>query len=179
MTLEPMVIGLIGVGVMLVLFALGMHIAFAAALIGFFGIVVLKNWDVAIAVVGSIFYGETVKYSFSVIPLFILMGYFAFAAGLTQDIFTTARTWVGHLPGGLAMATVFGCAGFGAVSGSSTAAAAVMGTVTIPEMRDYGYDRKLAAGVVAASGNVVINILDIVYLIEFLYKGGPAPVYSS
>ena len=66
MTLEPMVVGLIGIGILIVLFALGMHIAFAAALMGFLGIVVLKNWGVAIAVVGNIFYGETVKYGFSV-----------------------------------------------------------------------------------------------------------------
>ncbi len=158
MTLEPLVIGLVEIGVLVILFATGMHIAFAAALIGFLGIVFLKNWDVGIAVIGNIFYGETVRYSFSIIPLFILMGYFAYYAGLTADIFSTARTWVGHLPGGLAIATVLGCAGFGAVSGSSTATAAVMGTVAIPEMRDYGYNRKLVAGVVAASGTLAALI---------------------
>jgi tripartite ATP-independent transporter DctM subunit len=158
MTLEPLFIGLVGIGVLVILFALGMHIAFAAALVGFLGIVFLKDWNVGIAVIGSIFYGETVRYSFSVIPLFILMGYFAYYAGLTADLFATARTWVGHLPGGLAIATVLGCAGFGAVSGSSTAAAAVMGTVAIPEMKDYGYNGKLVAGVVAASGTLAALI---------------------
>ena len=158
MILEPLAIGLIGIGVLVILFALGMHIAFAAALIGFLGIVFLRSWGVGIEVIGNIFYGETVRYSFSVIPLFILMGYFAYYAGLTADIFATARTWVGHLPGGLAIATVLGCAGFGAVSGSSTATAAVMGTVAIPEMRDYGYNRKLVAGVVAASGTLAALI---------------------
>jgi tripartite ATP-independent transporter DctM subunit len=86
--------------------------------------------------------------------MFIIMGYFAFFAGVTRDIFNTARHWVGHLPGGLAIATTFGCAGFAACSGSTIASAAVMGRITIPEMMKSGYDRKVAAGVVAASGTL-------------------------
>lgn len=133
---------------------LGMRIAFAAALVGFAGLVVLKGWGVAGGTLGFIPYRIVAHYPLSVIPLFIIMGYFAYFAGLTRDLLGTARQWVGHLPGGLAIATVFGCAGFGACSGSSTAAAAVMGKVAIPEMRRYGYDPKLAAGVVAASGTL-------------------------
>ena len=133
---------------------LGMRIAFAAALVGFIGLVILKGWAVAGGAVGFLPYRIVAHYPMSVIPLFIIMGYFAFYAGLTRDIFDTARKWVGHLPGGLAIATVFGCAGFAACSGSSTASAAVMGKIAIPEMRKYGYDQKLAAGVVAASGTL-------------------------
>lgn len=133
---------------------LGMRIAFAAALVGFAGLVILKGWAVAGGAVGFLPYRIVAHYPMSVIPLFIIMGYFAFYAGLTRDIFDTARKWVGHLPGGLAIATVFGCAGFAACSGSSTASAAVMGKIAIPEMRKYGYDQKLAAGVVAASGTL-------------------------
>ena len=133
---------------------LGMRIAFAAALVGFVGLVILKGWAVAGGAVGFLPYRIVAHYPMSVIPLFIIMGYFAFYAGLTRDIFDAARKWVGHLPGGLAIATVFGCAGFAACSGSSTASAAVMGKIAIPEMRKYGYDQKLAAGVVAASGTL-------------------------
>ena len=137
---------------------LGMRIAFAAALVGFVGIVVLKGWAVAGGSLGFLPYRIVAHYPMSVIPLFIVMGYFAYFAGLSRDLFETARQWVGHLPGGLAIASIFGCAGFAACSGSSTAAAAVMGKVTIPEMRRYGYDPKLATGLVAASGTLAALI---------------------
>jgi len=135
-----------------------MWIGFAAALVGLIGIAVIRGWGAMMGVADFLPYAVTASFPFSVIPLFILMGYFAFHAGLTRDIFTTARTWVGHFPGGLAVATCFGSAGFAACSGSSTAAAAVMGKVTIPEMRRYGYDPKLAAGAVAASGTIASMI---------------------
>ncbi len=152
--MEPITIGLIGVGALLILLVLGMPIAFATLLVGFVGIFVLKDWNVAIETVGFLAHPLATKYTLSVIPMFILMGYFAFYAGLTREVFAAGRAWVGHLPGGLAIATVFGCAVFAAASGSSTASAAVMGKVAIPEMRRYNYDRKLAAGVVAASGTL-------------------------
>ena len=82
----------------------------------------------------------------TVIPLFVLMGQFAYLSGISGDIYKTVYSWLGTLPGGLSMATVMGCAGFGAVSGSSLATGATMGTVAIPEMKRYGYDPKLATG---------------------------------
>jgi len=90
-----------------------------------------------------------------------------FIAGLTDDIFFTARQWVGHLPGGLAIASVFGCAGFAACTGASTASAAIMGRVAIPEMRKYGYHPRLAAGVVAASGTLASLIPPSVILVIY------------
>jgi len=156
--MEPITIGLIGAGVLLVLLVLGMHIAFAGALVGFLGILALKGWSVGTGTIGFLPHPLSTSYGLSVIPLFILMGYFAYHAGVTRDIYATARAWVGHLPGGLAIATVFGCAGFAAASGASTAAAAVFGRVAIPEMRRYGYDRRLSAGVVAASGTLAALI---------------------
>jgi tripartite ATP-independent transporter DctM subunit len=93
-----------------------------------------------------------------VIPLFIIMGYFAYYAGLTRDVFFTARQWFGHLTGGLAIATTYGCAGFAACTGSSPATAAVMGKMAIPEMIKYGYHPRLAAGAVAAGGTLAILI---------------------
>jgi len=156
--MEPLTIGLITAGVFLILLVLGMQVAFAGALAGFLGLWALKDFGVAAESVGFLTHALSTSYGLSVIPLFILMGYLAHHAGLTRDIFATARAWVGHLPGGLAIATVFGCAGFAAASGASTAAAAVFGKVAIPEMDRYGYDRKLSTGVVAASGTLAALI---------------------
>ena len=134
--MSPLEMGLIGLSAIFVLVVLGMRIAFATALVGFVGIWILKNMTVAGNVVGFLPHAIVAHYSLSVIPLFIIMGYYAFYAGLTDDVFFTARQWVGHLPGGLAIASVFGCAGFAACTGASTASAAIMGRVAIPEMRD-------------------------------------------
>ena len=159
--------GLIGLAAIFVLVVLGMRIAFATALVGFVGIWLMKDIGVAGKVVGFLPHGIVAHYSLSVIPLFIIMGYYAYYAGLTDDIFFTARQWVGHLPGGLAIATVFGCAGFAACTGASTASAAIMGRVAIPEMRKYGYHPRLAAGVVAASGTLASLIPPSVILVIY------------
>lgn len=154
MDLSPLTWGFIGLAVLGVLIILGMRIAFAAALVGFGGLWVMKDMTVAGNVVGFLVHGVISHYAFSVIPLFILMGYYAFYAGLTDDIFLTARNWVGHLNGGLAVSTILGCAGFAACTGASPASAAIMGRIAIPEMEKYGYHPRLAAGVVAASGTL-------------------------
>ena len=152
--MDPLIVGVIGFATFIILVLLGMRIAFAAALIAFVGLVVIKGWGTAGDTVGFLAYSIPANFVLTIIPLFIIMGHFALFAGFTHDIFTVGRQWVGHLPGGLAMASVLGCAGFAACSGASTAAAAVMGKAAIPEMRRYGYDRKLAAGVIAASGTL-------------------------
>ena len=165
--MSPLEMGLIGLSAIFVLVVLGMRIAFATALVGFVGIWLLKNMGVAGNVVGFLPHAIVAHYSLSVIPLFIIMGYYAFYAGLTDDIFFTARQWVGHLPGGLAIASVFGCAGFAACTGASTASAAIMGRVAIPEMRKYGYHPRLAAGVVDASGTLASLIPPSVILVIY------------
>jgi tripartite ATP-independent transporter DctM subunit len=165
--MDPITIGLLGCVALLILLIIGMPIAFATALIGFLGIFVLKSWSVAANTVGYLVYPLAAHYTLSVIPMFILMGYFAHYAGLTSDIFSVGRKWVGHLPGGMAIATVFGCAAFAASSGSSTASAAVMGKVAIPEMKKYHYDNKLSAGVVAASGTLASLIPPSAILVIF------------
>jgi tripartite ATP-independent transporter DctM subunit len=165
--MDPLTMGLLGLAAIFVLIVLGMRIAFATALVGFLGLWIMKNMAVAGKVVGFLPYGIVAHYSLSVIPLFIIMGYYAFYAGLTDDIFFTARQWIGHLPGGLAIATVFGCAGFAACTGASTASAAIMGRVAIPEMRKYGYHPRLAAGVVAASGTLASLIPPSVILVIY------------
>ena len=165
--MDPITIGLLGCLALLILLILGMPIAFATALIGFLGIFVIKSWSVAVNTVGYLVYPLAAHYTLSVIPMFILMGYFAYYAGLTSDIFSVGRKWVGHLPGGMAIATVFGCAAFAASSGSSTASAAVMGKVAIPEMKKYRYDDKVSAGVVAASGTLASLIPPSAILVVF------------
>ena len=165
--MDPLIMGLLGLAAIFVLILLGMRIAFATALVGFVGLWVMKNMVVAGKVVGFLPHGIVAHYSLSVIPLFIIMGYYAFYAGMTDDIFFTARQWIGHLPGGLAIATVFGCAGFAACTGASTASAAIMGRVAIPEMQKYGYHPRLAAGVVAASGTLASLIPPSVILVVY------------
>ena len=165
--MDPLIMGLLGLSAIFVLVVLGMRIAFATALVGFVGLWIMKNFVVAGKVVGFLPHAIVAHYSLSVIPLFIIMGYYAFYAGLTDDIFFTARQWVGHLPGGLAIASVFGCAGFAACTGASTASAAIMGRVAIPEMRKYGYHPRLAAGVVAASGTLASLIPPSVILVIY------------
>ncbi|MCP5264838.1 MAG: TRAP transporter large permease [Burkholderiaceae bacterium] len=154
MNLTDFEIGIAGVLLLIVLVLIGVRVFVAAAVTGFLGILALKNFDVAAAISGTIPHSKSVTYPLSVLPLFILIGYLAFYAGLTSRLFEAARRWFGWVPGGLAVSTVFATAGFAAVSGASTATAAVFSRVAIPDMLKNGYDRKLAAGVVAAGGTL-------------------------
>lgn len=145
---------MLGLAAIVALVLLGVRVAFAAALVGFAGLVVLRNLTVGVGIAGVTPHAQSTHYSLSVLPMFILIGYLAYHAGLTQGAFLAARQWFGWAPGGLAVATVFATAAFAAVSGASTATAAVFARVAIPEMLKYGYDRRLAAGVVAAGGTL-------------------------
>ena len=150
--------GLLGVLVLFLLLALRMHIGLAMALVGFGGYALVMGLDPALSVMGMTPYSAGSNYMLSVIPLFVLMGQFAFVSGLSRDIYRTVYTWLGHLPGGLAIATVVGCAGFSSICGSSLATAATMGTVAMPEMAKFGYDKALSSGCVAAGGTLGILI---------------------
>ncbi len=152
--LDSFSIGIIGVCLLVVMVVLGVRVYIAAALTGFLGLVALKGWDVGAAIAGTIPHSKSVTYPLSVLPLFILIGFLAFHAGLTSRLFEAARRWVGWVPGGLAVATVFASAGFAAVSGASTATAAVFSRMAIPDMVRYRYDRNLTAGVIAAGGTL-------------------------
>jgi len=151
---NPFLVGIIGLCIMLVLVVSGVRVVFAAAVVGLLGLVELLGWGPAAGIVGTIPHSKSSVYALSVLPMFIFIGFLAFHAGMTQQLFDAARKWVGWLPGGLAVATVFATAGFAAVSGASTATAAVFSRVAIPEMLRYGYDKKLSAGVVAAGGTL-------------------------
>jgi tripartite ATP-independent transporter DctM subunit len=136
----------------------GVRIAFATALCGFGGLWIMRGYDPAAQLAASSILGHIVNYNLLVLPLFIMMGFFAYYAGITRDLYWAARQWLGHLPGGLAIATVVGCAGFAAACGASTASAAVMGRVALPELKKYGYDDKISTGCVAAGGTMAIMI---------------------
>lgn len=170
MIIEPITVGIVGLAVLLVLVVIGMHVAYAGALVGLVGIVVTigarrvregdiwdileKGWAPGLSNAGTIPFSELAHYSLSVLPMFILIGYMAYHARLTQGAFYCMRMWFGNMPGGLAIATVFSTAAFAAVSGASTATAAVFSRIAIPEMLRYGYPAGFSAGVVAAGGTL-------------------------
>ena len=154
MEFSPMTIGCLGVAALLVLCFLGIRFAFAGALVGTAGLTMMLGWDAGIRTAGIAPYTAGANYTLSVLPMFILIGYLAYYAGITQTAFEAARRWFGWLPGGLATGTVFAVAGFSAVSGASSAAAAVFAKVAIPEMLRAKYDKRLAAGVCAAGATL-------------------------
>lgn len=154
MDLSNDTIGILGVLGLVALVMMGVRVYIAAALVGLLGLVSIIGWKAGAGMVGTIPHSKSVTYTLSVLPMFILIGYLAFHAGITQKMFDAARKWFGWMPGGLAVASVFATAGFAAVSGASTATAAVFSRVAIPEMLAAGYSRRLAAGVVAAGGTL-------------------------
>ena len=153
--MTPLTIGILGASALLILAVLGVRIAYAAAFVGTVGLILLTgNPYAAIVTAGTIPYAKATSYELSVLPMFILIGYLAYYAGMTRTCFEAAKRWFGWLPGGLAIGTIFAVAAFSAVSGASTAAAAVFARVAIPEMLREGYNRRLAAGVVAAGSTL-------------------------
>lgn len=151
-------VGVLGIVFLFVLLALRMYIGMAMALVGFLGLCVLVGVHAGINILGITPLAEGSSYTLSVIPLFVLMGQFAFLSGISSDIYRTVYTWMGHFRGGMAMATIVACSGFAAVCGSSLATGATMGMVAIPEMKKYNYDSRLATGCVAAGGTLGILI---------------------
>ena len=152
--MDSWVIGVIGIAVILVLIALRVHVAFALNIVGIAGYWQIMGWAGTSGLLGLEPFSFIANFLLTTIPLFLLMGYMAHHAGLTKDIYQTARYWLSRIPGGLAIASVAGCAAFAAASGSSLATAAMMGKVAIPEMVEQKYDKGLAAGCVAAAGTI-------------------------
>ncbi len=150
--------GLVGIGVLLVLFLLRMPVGFAMAFVGVVGFGYLADPGPALSILAQDIFEQYSSYPISVIPMFILMGTFAFASGISKRLYETAYAWVGQLRGGLTIATVIACSGFAAICGSTAATAATMGKIALPEMKKYGYDDTLATGTVAASGTLGILI---------------------
>ena len=156
--MSPEAIGVMGIVFLFVLLAFGQYIGIVMGLIGFIGVSAIVGVDAGMNILGVVPWAEGSSYTLSVIPLFILMGQFAFISGISQDIYRTVYTWMGHFRGGLAMATILACSGFAAVCGSSLATGATMGRVAIPEMEAYDYDPRLSTGCVAAGGTLGILI---------------------
>jgi tripartite ATP-independent transporter DctM subunit len=150
--------GLVGIASLFILLALRMPVAIAMALVGVIGFGIMNGWSSAFSMLGDEAFVIANNYELIVIPLFILMGNFASTSGMSRDLYNAAYAWVGHWRGGLASATIAACAGFAALSGSSVASAITMGRVSLPEMKRYNYDSKLATGCIAAGGTLGILI---------------------
>ena len=151
-------IGVICVIAMFVLMILRMHIGVTMGLTAFVGIALLTNLDSAFGKLAHTAFSQSSTYMMSVIPLYMLMGELAFLSGLSQDAYRTVNKWLGHLPGGLAMATIGACAAFAAVQGSSTAGAVIMVSIAYPEMKARKYANSMALGCIAAGGTMGILI---------------------
>ena len=143
-------IALSGIAILLSLLALRIPVAVAMLLVGMGGYVAIAGWMPLLNYAKSAPYWRFASYDLSIIPMFLLMGQFAGKAGLSRALFNAANTFLGHKRGGVAMAAVGGCTGFGAICGSSLATAATMGQVALPELRRYKYSGALATGALAA-----------------------------
>jgi len=156
--MSPITTGSVGLGVLLLLLAAGMPIGFVMVLVGFTGFALLTSTGAAWHIVGTIPYELISNYNYSVLPLFLFMASICLNSGLGKSLYNLMYTWVGRLPGGLAIATIFACGVFSAISSSSIACTLTVGLIAIPEMRRYKYDSGLIAGSVAAGGTLDILI---------------------
>lgn len=156
-----------GFVILLALLFTGVPIAFSMALIGFVGFAVVASWEGSLAMTGQVVYDTMLSYELSVLPLFVLMGNFISRARMSNDIYAASHAFLGHRRGGLALATIAASGGFSAVCGSSLATVATMGKVAMPQMKQYGYSDKLAAGSVAAGGTLGVLIPPSVVLILY------------
>ena len=156
--MDPTVLGILGIVAILVLMSQRVPVAFAMMIVGVAGLTILNSWQAALATLVTETWSTVIFYELTVIPFFVLMGNVASMCGMSRDLYDAANAWVGWMKGGLAHGTVLGCTGFAALSGSSVASALTIGRVALPEMARFGYDRKLAAGAVAAGGTLGILI---------------------
>lgn len=164
---EALTVGFAGLGILVILIALRMPIAYAMILVGGVGVTILNGPAIFASQLKTLAYGQFTIYDLSVIPMFVLMGNIATKAGLSQDLFRAANAWLGWLRGGVAMAAIAACAGFGSVCGSSLATASTMGQVALPELRRFNYSGALATGTLAAGGVLGILIPPSVVLVIY------------
>lgn len=156
--MDPVFVGLIGIALMLVLLVIGVPIAFAMAVVGIVGTAVVVGIPQTLSQVTLVTWDKGTDFVIVCIPLFIFMGQLTATTGIAGDLYEFLQRWLGRMRGGLGIASVFACGGFGAVTGSSVACVATMGTIVYPEMKRYKYDAKLATGVLSASGTLGILI---------------------
>jgi len=144
---------------MVIALLLGLPIAFSLAGAGILGIYLYTgNWNMVIGILGMAPFSSVADYALTTIPMFILMAFFSSSSGLAKDLYTAGANWLSHIKGGLAVATVFACGIFGAMSGASVAAASVMSSIAMPEMRRHGYSEELAAGSIGIGATLDILI---------------------
>ncbi len=165
--MNEVVLGVVGLAAALLLFLTGIELGFAMAIVGFLGFSCIRSFESGFNMVAKDLFDVFSSYSFTVIPLFVLMGQIAFNAGIARKLYNAAYRFVGHIPGGLAAATVAGATVFKAICGSSPATAATFASVAVPEMDRYGYAKKLSTGIVATVGTLGILIPPSVTLIIF------------
>lgn len=167
------VVGILGTIILvLLIFLFGMPVGFAMAVVGFCGFWYMVSFEAALYMAAADVWGTFSRYGLTVIPLFILMGQIAYFSGVNRKIYQTAYTWMGHVRGGLAMATIMACAGFAAICGSNAATAATMTTVALPEMKKYRYSPVLSTGAIACGSTLGVVIPPSVVLIVIgLYTG--------
>ena len=156
--MSPVTIGIIGIAALIVFFLLRMPVGFAMALVGVVGFSCMVTPEAGLSILARDVFHSFSSYSLTVIPMFVFMGSLAFACGMSGRLYDAGYSLLGRLRGGLAMATVVGCAGFAAISGSTNATAAAMGRVALPEMKRFNYADSLATGSVAAAGTLGILI---------------------
>lgn len=156
--MTPTILGILGILVLLLLFAAGKSIGFSLMLVGFIGFAYSVSIEASLHLLAKDFWEIFSSYSLTVIPLFVFMGSIAFYSGISRRLYSTAYAFCGHFAGGLSMATIAACAAFAAICGSTSASAAAMGKVTLPEMKRYNYDPSLSTASVAAGGSLGIMI---------------------
>ena len=165
--MSEVTIGMVGLAAILLLFLTGIELGFAMAIIGFLGFGYIVSYSAAANLLAKDIFDVFSSYGFTVIPLFVLMGQVAFNAGIARRLFNASYKFVGHIPGGMAMATVAGATAFKAICGSSPATAATFAVVAVPEMDRYGYSKKLSTGIVSVVGTLGCLIPPSVTLIVF------------
>lgn len=156
--MDPINVGILGIFLLILLFLIRMPVAFAMAFVGFLGFSYLSSMKAGLRLLARDFFEQFFSFPLSAIPMFILMGSFAFASGIGKRLYEAAYTILGSLRGGLTMATVVACGFFAAICGSTSATAATIGKMAIPEMKKYNYDDTLATGSLASAGTLGILI---------------------
>lgn len=165
--MNEILIGIGGLFALMLLFLTGIELGVAMGIIGFLGFAIIKSFDAAYSVASTDVFDTFSSYGLTVIPLFVFMGQIAFNAGIAKKLYDAAYRFVGHIPGGLAIATVAGATAFKAICGSATATSATFASVAVPEMDRYGYAKKLSTGTVATVGTLGALIPPSVGLIIF------------
>lgn len=161
------VIGITLLILLLLLFCTGIEMGFAMAVIGFIGFAYLKGFAVAASLISRDLFDVITNYGYTVFPLFILMGQIGYHAGIAKNLYDSAHKFIGHIPGGLAIATVLGGSAFKSICGSATATTATFASVAMPEMDRYGYDKRLSTGTIATVGTLGCLIPPSVVLILY------------